>query len=42
MDYDRPEDILHDADTAMYWAKAQGRSHYELFNPGMRTHVVNW
>lgn len=34
------EDLLRDADTAMYRAKALGRSRYELFNPGMHTRVV--
>jgi diguanylate cyclase (GGDEF)-like protein/PAS domain S-box-containing protein len=33
--YDRPEDILRDADTTMYWAKARGRACHELFNPGL-------
>ena len=30
--YDRPEDLLRDADTAMYWAKALGKARYELLN----------
>jgi diguanylate cyclase (GGDEF)-like protein/PAS domain S-box-containing protein len=34
--YERPDDILRDADTAMYRAKANGRSRYEVFEPGMR------
>jgi diguanylate cyclase (GGDEF)-like protein len=38
--YDRPEDILRDADTTMYRAKARGPACHELFNPGMRTHAV--
>ncbi len=38
--YDRPEDILRDADTTMYRAKAQGRACYETFNPGMHTQVT--
>jgi diguanylate cyclase (GGDEF)-like protein/PAS domain S-box-containing protein len=38
--YDRPEDILRDADMTMYRAKAQGRSCHELFEAGMRTQAV--
>jgi diguanylate cyclase (GGDEF)-like protein/PAS domain S-box-containing protein len=34
------EDLLRDADTAMYRAKAQGRARYELFNQGMHTRAV--
>jgi EAL domain-containing protein (putative c-di-GMP-specific phosphodiesterase class I) len=33
--YERPEDILRDADTAMYRAKMLGRARYELFNSDM-------
>ncbi|MEG4943695.1 EAL domain-containing protein [Microcoleus sp. F4-D5] len=36
MDYDRPEDVLRDADIAMYYAKAQGRGRYEVFDPAMQ------
>lgn len=35
--YHRPEDMLDDADTAMYCAKSLGRARYELFDPEART-----
>ncbi|WP_066383302.1 diguanylate cyclase domain-containing protein [Anabaena sp. CA = ATCC 33047] len=31
LDYDLPEDLLRDADMAMYRAKTQGKARYELF-----------
>jgi diguanylate cyclase (GGDEF)-like protein/PAS domain S-box-containing protein len=31
-DYDRPEDIIRDADSAMYHAKEKGRSQYKVFD----------
>ena len=31
-DYDRPEDFLRDADTALYRAKALGKGRYEVFD----------
>jgi diguanylate cyclase (GGDEF)-like protein/PAS domain S-box-containing protein len=34
--YDRPQDLLRDADTAMYRAKALGKARYELFDTAMR------
>ncbi|MBW3585481.1 MAG: EAL domain-containing protein [Cyanobacteria bacterium 0813] len=40
MGYDRPEDVLRDADIAMYYAKAQGRGRYEVFDPAMQTVVM--
>jgi len=34
-DYDKPEYLLQDADTAMYRAKALGKARYHVFNPEM-------
>lgn len=34
-DYDRPEYLLRDADTAMYRAKALGKASYHVFAPAM-------
>jgi diguanylate cyclase (GGDEF)-like protein/PAS domain S-box-containing protein len=38
--YERPEDVLRDADTAMYRAKAAGKSRYEIFDTGMHSRAV--
>jgi diguanylate cyclase (GGDEF)-like protein/PAS domain S-box-containing protein len=38
--YDRPEEILRDADIAMYRAKALGRARYEVFESSMRTNAL--
>ncbi len=38
--YRHPEDILRDADIAMYRAKANGKARYELFDSGMHAHAV--
>lgn len=40
MKYESPEDILRDADTAMYRAKANGKARYEIFDLGMHTRAV--
>lgn len=39
--YERPEDILRDADTAMYRAKANGKARYEVFDNHMRARAVD-
>ncbi|MEO1146179.1 MAG: EAL domain-containing protein [Cyanobacteria bacterium J06638_22] len=38
--YYAAEDLLRDADTAMYRAKAKGRARYEIFDPGMHQQAV--
>jgi diguanylate cyclase (GGDEF)-like protein/PAS domain S-box-containing protein len=35
-----PEDLLRDADTAMYHAKTNGKARYEFFNEGLRVQAV--
>jgi diguanylate cyclase (GGDEF)-like protein/PAS domain S-box-containing protein len=39
--YDKPEDIIRDADTAMYRAKANGKARHEVFDIRMHTQAVN-
>lgn len=39
--YSDPGDLLRDADTAMYEAKAQGRDRHVVFEPGMHASAVN-
>ncbi len=39
--YDRPEDLLRDADLAMYHAKAQGKARSEIFSASLRTQAIS-
>jgi diguanylate cyclase (GGDEF)-like protein/PAS domain S-box-containing protein len=38
--YEKAEDLLRDADTAMYRAKALGRARFEVFDEAMRARVM--
>jgi diguanylate cyclase (GGDEF)-like protein/PAS domain S-box-containing protein len=38
--YEKPEDMLRDADTAMYRAKSLGKARYEVFDLEMRASVI--
>lgn len=38
--YERPEELLRDADTAMYHAKSLGKARYEIFDTAMHSRVV--
>ena len=38
--YDRPEDILRDADLTMYSAKEKGKARYEVFDYSMRDRAI--
>jgi diguanylate cyclase (GGDEF)-like protein len=38
--YEQPDDILRDADIAMYQAKKQGRGRFAVFDPEMLQHVM--
>ncbi|MEB2309269.1 MAG: EAL domain-containing protein [Candidatus Brocadiaceae bacterium] len=40
--YNRPEDILRDADTVMYRAKMLGKARYAIFNIEMHAHAMNF
>ena len=39
--YQRPEDLLRDAETAMYRAKANGKARHEIFDNRMHAHVLS-
>jgi diguanylate cyclase (GGDEF)-like protein len=40
-EYQRPEDILRDADTAMYRAKQLGKARYEVFDQAMHARAMD-
>jgi diguanylate cyclase (GGDEF)-like protein/PAS domain S-box-containing protein len=40
-EYIKPEDLLRDADTAMYEAKSLGKAQYVIFDRGMHIHAMN-
>lgn len=39
-DYEQPEDLLRDADTALYRAKALGKGQYHIFDPELHQFAV--
>ena len=39
--YERPEDMLRDADTAMYRAKADGRARHQIFDADMHRRAIS-
>lgn len=40
LEYQQPEEMLRDADTAMYRAKALGKARHEVFDPKMHAHAL--
>ncbi|MDY6806942.1 MAG: EAL domain-containing protein [Cyanobacteriota bacterium] len=40
IEYEKPEEVLRDADVAMYRAKHNGRARYEVFDPEMQELVM--
>ena len=40
VDRDAPQELLRDADAAMYWAKERGRARAEIFDEALRERVV--
>ncbi|MCS6813036.1 MAG: EAL domain-containing protein [Cyanobacteria bacterium] len=38
--YSKPDDLIRDADTAMYAAKASGRGNYRVFDPAMHAAML--
>jgi diguanylate cyclase (GGDEF)-like protein/PAS domain S-box-containing protein len=41
LEYEDPEDILRDADTAMYRAKSLGKARHEVFDTAMHARAIN-
>jgi diguanylate cyclase (GGDEF)-like protein len=39
--YDNPEEMMRDADTAMYYAKARGKARHELFDAEMHARALD-
>ena len=41
VNYQRADEVLRDADIAMYKAKSKGKGRYEIFTPSMREDILN-